>query len=375
MSFDAHKNLAYSTVATPPSPATSGTTLTLATGEGSRFPNPGTDGDFNLTVWPANLIALPTNAEIVRCTARTGDVLTLARAQEGTTARSIVIGDQIAATITAKTLTDIETALGGSLPDPSGQPDGDVLQVLSGVAVWGADPGGGGGAADGSETLYTVSSSGSALTVNYANGAVQDVTLTAACTFTLSAPPSGSAQTMILLLRQDATGGRTVTWPGSVTWLSGAVPTLHTAAGAVDVVQLVTVDAGTTWYGAQVNPVAAGSWTTYNCSPTGFSGTPTQRDSRYSVLGNVCHVYFDVTGTSNATTFTIQLPFAPAGYDATDGLVVLGLDVRNNGTDSTVPGLGQCTSGTTLNLYRDYTGTAWTASGTKRTIGSFAYAI
>jgi len=115
MSFDAHKNLAYSTVATAPSPATSGTSVILASGEGARFPDPGTDGDFNVTIWPADVIPTPANAEIARCTARTTDTLTLTRAQEGTTARTVIIGDQIALTITAKTLTDIESAttLGG----------------------------------------------------------------------------------------------------------------------------------------------------------------------------------------------------------------------------------------------------------------------
>lgn len=108
MSFDPHKNFGYSTVATAPSPATSGTSLTVQSGDGARFPNPSTDGAFNLTVWPTGLAALASNAEIVRCTARSGDTLTIARTQEGTSARTIVVGDQIALTITAKVITDIE---------------------------------------------------------------------------------------------------------------------------------------------------------------------------------------------------------------------------------------------------------------------------
>jgi hypothetical protein len=105
--FDAHTNFAVSTVAVLPSPAASGTSLTVASGEGVRFPA----APFNATIGP--LAAQPTlaNAEIVRVTARTGDVFTLARAQEGTTARTVQLGDVIAATITAKTLTDIETTV------------------------------------------------------------------------------------------------------------------------------------------------------------------------------------------------------------------------------------------------------------------------
>jgi hypothetical protein len=102
---DQHKNFAYSTVLTAPSPATSGTSLVVQTGDGSKFPTP----PFNATVWPANKQPLSSNAEIVRVTAVSTDTLTIARAQESTTARTIVAGDQIAATVTAKTLTDIET--------------------------------------------------------------------------------------------------------------------------------------------------------------------------------------------------------------------------------------------------------------------------
>ena len=105
MAFDAHKNLAVSVIVTPPSPPASGLTLTVTAGEGARFPAP----PFNATVWPASAMPDPLNAEIVRVTARAGDVLTIgARAQEGTTARTIVAGDLIANTPTVKTFTDIE---------------------------------------------------------------------------------------------------------------------------------------------------------------------------------------------------------------------------------------------------------------------------
>jgi hypothetical protein len=103
---DAHKNFAFSSVATPPSPASSGLSLVVAPGEGALFPSP----PFNATVWPAGTRPLASNAEIVRVTAiASGDTFTIARAQENSTARSVLVGDYIAATITAKTLTDAET--------------------------------------------------------------------------------------------------------------------------------------------------------------------------------------------------------------------------------------------------------------------------
>ena len=105
--MDAHKNFAYSTVLTAPSPATSGTSLVVQSGDGTKFPAV----PFNAPVWPAGAQPTTANAEIVRVTGISTDTLTIARAQESTSARTIVIGDQIAATITAKTITDIETDL------------------------------------------------------------------------------------------------------------------------------------------------------------------------------------------------------------------------------------------------------------------------
>jgi polygalacturonase len=104
VSFDAHKNFALSTVATPPSPATSGTSLSVAAGDGSKFPTP----PFNAVVWPPGTQPVAANAEIVRVTAVATDTLTITRTQESTSARAIVVGDQISAGITAKTFTDVE---------------------------------------------------------------------------------------------------------------------------------------------------------------------------------------------------------------------------------------------------------------------------
>jgi hypothetical protein len=63
--------------------------LTLSSGEGQEFPDPAIDGEFNLIWWNALQYPDPADdpfVEIVRCTARAGDVLTIQRAQEGTLA-------------------------------------------------------------------------------------------------------------------------------------------------------------------------------------------------------------------------------------------------------------------------------------------------
>jgi hypothetical protein len=95
----------------------------VASGDGAKFPA----APFNATVWPANAQPTTANAEIVRVTAVVTDTLTITRAQESTSARTVVVGDQIAATITKKTLTDIETAIpspstAATLRDTSGAP-------------------------------------------------------------------------------------------------------------------------------------------------------------------------------------------------------------------------------------------------------------
>jgi hypothetical protein len=107
--FDKRKNFAISTVTTAPSPASSGTSLSVA--DGSLFPTV----PFNAIVFPATASPLITNAEIIRVTAvSTNDFTTIVRQQEGTSARTIIVGDRIMVGITDKVLTDIENAIGGS---------------------------------------------------------------------------------------------------------------------------------------------------------------------------------------------------------------------------------------------------------------------
>ncbi len=107
---DAYKNFAYSTVATAPSPATTGTSLVVAAGEGTLFPAV----PFNATIWPIGTQPTPANAEIVRVTNISTDTFTITREQESTTARTVIVGDQIAASVTAKTFTDVEDNYLGS---------------------------------------------------------------------------------------------------------------------------------------------------------------------------------------------------------------------------------------------------------------------
>lgn len=109
MAVDLRKNFAYSTVATAPSPASSGTSLVVAAADGAKFPAV----SFNAIIWPAGVQPTTANAEIVRVTAKATDTFTITRTQESTSARTVVVGDQIAAGLTDKSLKDIEDYLTG----------------------------------------------------------------------------------------------------------------------------------------------------------------------------------------------------------------------------------------------------------------------
>lgn len=129
--MDNKKNFAISSVAVAPAPAASGTQLTVTAGHGTRFPT----APFNCTVWPASQEPTVANAEIVRVTDVTGDVLTIEREQEGTSARTILVGDSIAATITAKAFTDIESVLPTKAGTNSAITGGSITVNSAGVSI------------------------------------------------------------------------------------------------------------------------------------------------------------------------------------------------------------------------------------------------
>lgn len=81
------------------------------------------------------------------------------------------------------------------------------------------------------------------------SGHYQSVLLVGSPTFTFYPTPSGRAYEMNLIIQQDSVGNRTVTWPGSVRWTKGSVPSLSTSGGAIDIFKFVTWDGGNIWYG------------------------------------------------------------------------------------------------------------------------------
>jgi hypothetical protein len=147
--YDNHANAAYSTVAVAPATPTAGTSLTVQTGDGAKFPIP----PFNAPVWPAGVQPLTTNYEIVRVTAVAGDVFTIVRntttENNNSNNRTILVGDQIADAITWKMIHDAEytpsVTSGRSPTVPANTAiyltdyleitSGDTVEIASGAAM------------------------------------------------------------------------------------------------------------------------------------------------------------------------------------------------------------------------------------------------
>ena len=97
------------------------------------------------------------------------------------------------------------------------------------------------------ETPYSANSS-TAITLALTNGTVQIITLTGNATITM--PTAVSGKSFIMLLRQDATGSRTVTW-STVKWPGGTAPTITSTASKQDIYSFFSD--GSSWYGVTVS--------------------------------------------------------------------------------------------------------------------------
>lgn len=81
--------------------------------------------------------------------------------------------------------------------------------------------------------------------IDWANGVWQRLTLNGNKTLTFANAATGHK--LILVLAQDVTGSRTVTWPAGTKWEGAAAPTLSTAGEAIDIVAFISD--GSSYYG------------------------------------------------------------------------------------------------------------------------------
>jgi len=277
------------------------TSLTVTSSEGALFPNPVAPDYFYAT-----LIDTANNLEIVKCTARSTDVLTIVREQESTTGRAFATGDRIELRITAAGLGELgswtkgaDVASTGALPVLTGSnyfdvtgttditsinsmsvtpgvviklhfdnslilthhatdlimPNGVNLEVFPGDEVEFVEYASGDyrctSVVKAEETrVNIVGSIGNGThSVNLNLGRSVSMTITAAtATLTFDNPfPTGQEDGFTLYITNGGSP-QVVAWPASVDWAGGTAPTL-TASG-VDVLVFTTVDGGTIWNGA-----------------------------------------------------------------------------------------------------------------------------
>ncbi|MGZ4530820.1 MAG: hypothetical protein ACXVXP_00540 [Mycobacteriaceae bacterium] len=121
------------------------------------------------------------------------------------------------------------------------------------------------------QTINPVQAS-QALTLPSSAGGAFEVTLTQNSVLSIAGASSSVECNVDVVLTQDASGGRTVTWPGSITWLPGSAPTLPVGPGQAMLISLTSLDGGASWYGYYNSgqgafPSWPGPW--FNSSPYG----------------------------------------------------------------------------------------------------------
>jgi hypothetical protein len=102
----------------------SATTIVLVAGQGARFPTLSA-GDY----FYATLIDTSNNLEIVKCTARSTDTLTVVRGQDSTTARAYATNDRFELRPTAVMFTELITKAEGALPAAGGTATGAITII------------------------------------------------------------------------------------------------------------------------------------------------------------------------------------------------------------------------------------------------------
>jgi len=203
-------------------PVSSTTQTSLTSTAFQYFPVVASPDYAPLTINPqGNLYTSPT-PEIVWITAHaaSSSIVTVTRAQEGTTAQTFPVGTQW-----SHTATELDYATTG----------GQGISSSEGII-----------ALNGTENVNIVGASGSSVTLPSPSVAIgNDITLSANCTVTMPAVQQGDF--CYCYVQQVASGSPyTITFSG-VNWTGGIAPVMSTSANAVDRYDFVC--RATQWYG------------------------------------------------------------------------------------------------------------------------------
>lgn len=116
-----------------------------------------------------------------------------------------------------------------------------AMQVLGTLTVGGALTGTSASFAGRALTVPVAVTAAATTTVNTASSNAFIVSMGTNIT-TLTISNASEGQCISVLFKQDATGNRTVAWPGSFRWAGGSAPVLSTAANAVDLLSAQFID-------------------------------------------------------------------------------------------------------------------------------------
>jgi hypothetical protein len=231
-------------VATAPSPATTGTSLVLDSGEGARFPQPSTDGSFYVTAMPPGENPNVSNSEILQVTARSTDTLTIVREQGDTTAKTIEAGWIILQSIYKENILDEDDMASDSATSLATQ---QSIKAYSDSGVQTMT----------NKTLtepilnkpktkqkyeeWVDNEYSATITLDLSAGNLHRIdALTGNATLAISNPKT--SQAFMVLIPQDGTGGRTITWFSGISWDGGAAPDQTKTASTSDLYGFVCVD-------------------------------------------------------------------------------------------------------------------------------------
>lgn len=222
MALDTFVNLAYSTLA---SGITSGaTTLTVASGDGAKFSVGG-----NATIWDSGVAASPdlvaagSAPEIVRITGISGDVLTISRGQETTSAVAHNTGGHtysIIQGVTALTLNKLFDKTGDTMTGP--------MRANAGFAV--------GGTPTVKTSAYTITSADFLVRFDPSGGA-----------FAITLPAASAGKQYIILAGKGTVNNMTLTCAGSDTMETSPTATAATLAIAFNAIKTFVSDGVSLW--------------------------------------------------------------------------------------------------------------------------------
>lgn len=164
---------------------------------------------------------------------------------------------------------------------------------------------------------------GGTTTCNLSNGRSFKFTVSQATTIAFSNVPSSS---FAVNIRMQITNGAafTVTWPAAITWTSGAAPRLKNSG--VDIVDLVTTDGGTNWYGSAMPMAPVPGNLSTNTTNAANSGSGETDLMTYSLLANslnttgrTVRVRAHIKTAANVNAKTIKFKFGSSSTTLLNG--------------------------------------------------------